>query len=187
MAKGKSPSLADSPADSPPASGQLHVDALCWAVCEGCRGGSRTALPGARAIPMPDRHAIARPMASGFVDKFKAYGIWCPNLQTLKIIAKGVLVDLKTVLRILIGLNITVALLGTLAWIDMHRFANNPGSTDPTQVIIEVAPGETFGTLCARLKHHGIVTSALRFKILARVKGDDKRVSRPASMACRPP
>jgi UPF0755 protein len=97
-------------------------------------------------------------------------------LQALKIIAKGVWVGLKTVLRILIGLNITVALLGTLAWIDMHRFANNPGSTDPTQVIIEVAPGETFGTLCARLKHHGIVTSAMRFKLLARVKGDDKRI-----------
>jgi len=39
-----------------------------------------------------------------------------------------------------------------------------------------VAPGESFGMLSARLEKAGVITSDIRFKVLARLSGDDKRL-----------
>lgn len=76
----------------------------------------------------------------------------------------------------MIGLLVMTASVAAWAWIDMHRFAHNPGSANGTRVVIDVAPGDSFNALAAALEQQGIITNALRFKILARVKGDDKRI-----------
>lgn len=64
----------------------------------------------------------------------------------------------------------------TWAWIDMHRFAHSPAGADDIRVVVNVAPGESFNAFSAGLERLGIITSQLRFKILARLKGEDKRI-----------
>lgn len=61
-------------------------------------------------------------------------------------------------------------------WIDMVRFAHHPGGPQDTQVTVVVAPGEPFDHFARSLKTEGIITSRWRFKLLARVRRDDKRL-----------
>lgn len=80
---------------------------------------------------------------------------------------------LKTITLALVALTAAVAV-----WIaaDMNRFSHQPAGDDAAPHVIEVAPGETFTTLSAKLKHQGIVTSDTRFKWLARAKGQDRQL-----------
>ncbi|RJQ72790.1 MAG: endolytic transglycosylase MltG [Desulfobacteraceae bacterium] len=61
-------------------------------------------------------------------------------------------------------------------WIDMARFARRPASPGGTQRIVVIAPGETFNAVTASLEHNDIIASRWRFKLLARFRGDDKRL-----------
>ncbi|MBT8341133.1 MAG: endolytic transglycosylase MltG [Desulfatitalea sp.] len=60
--------------------------------------------------------------------------------------------------------------------VDMHRFAHRPAGSDKTPVIVSVSPGETFAALTASLAQSVVITDVCRFKWLARIKGDDKRL-----------
>jgi len=86
------------------------------------------------------------------------------------------LFKLKYLLLLIIALLIAVA--GTAGWIavDLHRFAHRPADREEHSHIVSVAPGESFGMLSARLEKAGVITSDIRFKILARLSGDDKRL-----------
>ena len=83
---------------------------------------------------------------------------------------------LKYLLLLIIALLIAVA--GAAGWIavDMHRFAHRPADGEEHSHIVSVAPGESFGMLSARLEKAGVITSDIRFKVLARLSGDDKRL-----------
>ena len=83
---------------------------------------------------------------------------------------------LKYLLLLIIALLIAVA--GAAGWIavDLHRFANRPADGEEHSHIVSVAPGESFGMLSARLEKAGVITSDIRFKIIARLSGDDKRL-----------
>lgn len=59
---------------------------------------------------------------------------------------------------------------------DLRRFARQATGENATPQVIEVATGENFTSLSSRLKQAGLITSARRFKWLARAKGDDKRL-----------
>jgi UPF0755 protein len=61
-------------------------------------------------------------------------------------------------------------------WIDLYRFAHRPAGTNDTPAIIAVVPGETFDHLAATLVQQNIVTSERRFRFLARLRGEDKRL-----------
>ncbi|MFZ1987313.1 MAG: endolytic transglycosylase MltG, partial [Desulfatitalea sp.] len=56
------------------------------------------------------------------------------------------------------------------------RFTHRPAGTDDTPVVIAVAPGETFDHLAATLAQQNIITSQQRFRFLARLRGEDKRL-----------
>jgi len=58
----------------------------------------------------------------------------------------------------------------------MHRFAHSPAGKDDTRVVVNIAPGESFNAFAAGLERLDIITSQLRFKILARLKGEDKHI-----------
>ena len=89
---------------------------------------------------------------------------------------RGILFKLKYLILFVIALLIAIA--GAVAWVsvDLHRFAQRPADRQDHTHVVVVAPGESFGMLTARLEKAGIVSSAIRFKILARLKGDDKRL-----------
>jgi UPF0755 protein len=62
------------------------------------------------------------------------------------------------------------------AWIDLRRFAQRPAGPDDTPVVLSVAPGQSFGRLASELKGHRIVSSTIRFRLLARLRGEDKQL-----------
>jgi len=90
--------------------------------------------------------------------------------------ARDNLLKLKYLILLFTGALIAIA--GIAAWIaiDLHRFAHRPVNQQDLPHIISVVPGESFGMLAERLQKADIVSNATRFKILARLKGDDKRL-----------
>jgi UPF0755 protein len=61
---------------------------------------------------------------------------------------------------------------GIVLW----RYANTPGSRMDRQVVFTIAPGEAFDSLISRLQADGLITAPNKFKIWARLKGDDKKL-----------
>ena len=61
---------------------------------------------------------------------------------------------------------------GVLLW----HYANTPGSLQDRQVIFTIAPGEAFDALISRLQADGLIKAPHKFKVWARLKGDDKKL-----------
>lgn len=51
----------------------------------------------------------------------------------------------------------------------------NPNATEPVYVVIE--PGMTLGNIAQRLEESGVIKSAFGFRLLARLRKEDKRIS----------
>lgn len=83
---------------------------------------------------------------------------------------------LKRFLVILIILSAGCSAAAIGLWIDMVHFAHRPGDPRDTQHVFVIAPHETFDRVTDRLKQNDIITSRWRFKLLSRVRGDDKRL-----------
>ena len=97
--------------------------------------------------------------------------------------------NLKVFTRLIIGFAIIG--FGFLAWqgIAMHRFAHNPAGSADAEQIVSVSPGENFTALAAKLKQNGIITHTAKFKLLAVIKGVDKKLKSgeyPLSAAMTP-
>ena len=58
----------------------------------------------------------------------------------------------------------------------MQRYIQTVVPGPEKQVIFAVAPGENFDQVTARLASQSIITSPLKFKLLARWRGDDKKL-----------
>lgn len=71
-----------------------------------------------------------------------------------------------------------VALMGAAIWLiqDLYRFAHRAPTTDDTQQLFSIAQGEGFNQLTRRLQNAGMITSPIRFKLLARIKREDKQL-----------
>jgi len=89
--------------------------------------------------------------------------------------AKGTHRLLKRLVFISIGLLLVVAFGVAALWIDMQRFAHRPAGPNAPR-IVTVTSGEAFSTLATKLKKKGIISSVWRFKLIARVNGDDTRL-----------
>ena len=59
---------------------------------------------------------------------------------------------------------------GIWLWHDARTFLNTPPSAPGTSVIVDIKPGMTLSQAAAVLEKEGVVTSALRFQLLARYK-----------------
>ncbi len=83
---------------------------------------------------------------------------------------------LKVFTRLFLG--IIIAATGVLAWqgAALHRFAHRPAGIDQTQRIVSVSPGENFTTLAAKLEQNEIISNTAKFRLLAVLKGVDKKL-----------
>lgn len=71
----------------------------------------------------------------------------------------------------------------------LYQFSNRPAGTNEEQEIIAVLPGEKFNALASKLEQKGIIANTSDFKLLALVRGDDKRLKAgefPLSAAMTP-
>jgi UPF0755 protein len=73
---------------------------------------------------------------------------------------------------------VTIIAIGIFAWqaTVFYRFAHRPAGASDTQEIVSVVPGENFTTLATKLEQRGIITHITKFKLLALIKGVDKKL-----------
>ena len=89
---------------------------------------------------------------------------------------EGIAAKLKLFKLIIAILSLAVVAAGVWLGLDLNRFAHQAGGPDDNPVAFTIAPGESFNNLTSRLQTAGIIRSPLRFKLLARFKGADKRL-----------
>ncbi len=79
---------------------------------------------------------------------------------------------------ILVILVLLALIIVGMAWAgyDLYRFAKRPAGSDDQPIVVSIIPGQSFSRLATELKQKNVITHLLRFKILARLVGDDKRV-----------
>lgn len=99
---------------------------------------------------------------------------WPSPIQAYR--RKGIDPRVKAARRFSLILLMLLAAGAAGVWIDLYRFAHRPAGTDDTPAIIAVAPGETFDHLAATLAQQNIIASERRFRFLARLRGEDKRL-----------
>jgi UPF0755 protein len=58
----------------------------------------------------------------------------------------------------------------------LYQFSHRSAGTNTEQKIIAVLPGEKFNSLATKLEQKGIVANTNDFKLLALIRGDDKRL-----------
>ena len=83
---------------------------------------------------------------------------------------------MKAIKLLLFGL--FLGMIGAAAWLclDLYQFSMKPTSQDDAQMVFEIQPGENFDHLSARLQSRGLINDTDRFKMLARLKGADKKL-----------
>ncbi len=59
-------------------------------------------------------------------------------------------------------------------WIDLQNFARRPAGSEDTPVVISVVSGQSLNRVADELRRHGIISSGLRFRLLAHLRGEDK-------------
>jgi UPF0755 protein len=60
--------------------------------------------------------------------------------------------------------------------INIRNYAQQPTSTDTSQRILQIHPGQGFAATTEQLTAHGVILYPYKFKIFARFKGLDKRI-----------
>jgi UPF0755 protein len=83
---------------------------------------------------------------------------------------------LKTTHWIIFGVCVALLVTATWAGMDLYRYAHQACGNDDTPMVFSIAQGEGFNQLTHRLQTSGIITSPLRFKLLARLKKEDKQL-----------
>ena len=76
----------------------------------------------------------------------------------------------KWILRFIMCLFLAVLLAVGLVSYEAYRFLSAPGSDQPQDIIISIAPGATFDRVAWDLKKAGAITDVDRFRMLAYAK-----------------
>ncbi|MEW6672980.1 MAG: endolytic transglycosylase MltG [Thermodesulfobacteriota bacterium] len=82
---------------------------------------------------------------------------------------------MKKKLTIIAGTLIVLGVAAAGLYLDLLRFAKLPAGGSANEVVVAVKPGEGFKSIAQRLFDAGIIRSSLKFSILARIKGYDKK------------
>jgi peptidoglycan lytic transglycosylase G len=83
---------------------------------------------------------------------------------------------LKIAIGSIAGVLLCAAVAATWMAIDLYRFAQTPAGGGQPAVMLTVMSGESLIQLSARLQAEGLITDGRRFRWLARLRGDDKRL-----------
>lgn len=83
---------------------------------------------------------------------------------------------MKALRRIILFLFTVAFACAAWAGVALYKYSNEPGAELDRQVIFSVSSGEAFDHLIERLSTAGLITSPFKFKLLARLKGDDKKL-----------
>ncbi len=80
--------------------------------------------------------------------------------------------------RVLAAATALVLVFGVTAWLGWRAIIEAPPAAGhaATPVEFQVQEGEGLSAVAARLEEHGLVRSALRFKLLARLRGEDRSI-----------
>lgn len=70
----------------------------------------------------------------------------------------------------------TAAAVAIALAIDFKRYVEHPRLLGRDEITVSIAPGEGFNSAIARLEAAGVIRHPLKFKLLARLNGDDKRL-----------
>ncbi|MDM8553083.1 endolytic transglycosylase MltG [Desulfobacterales bacterium HSG2] len=62
------------------------------------------------------------------------------------------------------------------AFPDFLRYADTPASLESREIFVTLHQGDGFGSISEKLTKAGIIKDAFKFKVLARVKGYDKKI-----------
>jgi UPF0755 protein len=73
------------------------------------------------------------------------------------------------------GLLILLLVLAGVAW-DLRRFAAAPAAGGGAETVLTIPPGQSLAVTAGELERLGLVRSALRFRLLARWEGFDRRL-----------
>ncbi len=73
------------------------------------------------------------------------------------------------------GLLLPMLVLAALAW-EMRRFATTPAENGGAESVLTVPAGQSLAATALELERHGLVSSALKLRLLARWKGYDRRL-----------
>ncbi len=58
----------------------------------------------------------------------------------------------------------------------MHWYANEPAGTDSIDTIVQIRPGQNVSMTSAALLENGVIKNPFKFKLLARIKGLDRKL-----------
>jgi UPF0755 protein len=83
---------------------------------------------------------------------------------------------LKILIGVVAGIVLCVGIAGTWVATDLYRFAHTPAGSAETAVIFNIMSGESVTRLGQRLQQEGLITDGRRFRLVARIRDDDKRL-----------
>ncbi len=70
-----------------------------------------------------------------------------------------------------------VVFLGLVALgVESYRFLKYPAQADGKMVVVEINPGDSFDKIAARLENTGAINSKLKFKLYAKLRGEDSQI-----------
>jgi UPF0755 protein len=73
----------------------------------------------------------------------------------------------------LLGLLIAATL---LIYFDLKEFARSAGGTGAAEHVLTIPPGQPLAATAEMLQHHQLISSAFKFRMLARLEGYDRRL-----------
>ena len=67
-------------------------------------------------------------------------------------------------------------LVATAVYVDLYIYAGKPVSTEPSEQIVIVEPGQKFKSLTQILQQKGVIRHPAKFRLFSRINGDDKHI-----------
>lgn len=84
--------------------------------------------------------------------------------------------DDETVKEVAIAIIIAVSVAAASAAVSFYRYATSGDKAHKKTAVIWIKPGQSFSETVTRLQELGLVRHPGRFRLLARLRGDDKRI-----------
>jgi UPF0755 protein len=85
-------------------------------------------------------------------------------------------VQVKRIPWIAAALLFLAACAAAALFVDLKRYARSPSAPGSLEATVVIPPGQSFSATAAQLQQHGVIDHPLKFRLLARLHGYDRRV-----------